>query len=218
MQDKKRGKVIVFCGIDGSGKTAIINGINNNGEYETKKHPPQEWFDNPRVVTAFLDGNGEDAMTPEEELEYILDLDKKKEKEIIEISDSGRDILFHRYIFSLFAYHIGMKAHTMSELLDNFGSLLLPDEVIYLKISKECFYERIRYKEKISYLYDEEYVKRVFDCYDYLAELFNWKVIETDNIEICKTIGMVKKIIREIPDKNQRFNLRREVYKLENEC
>lgn len=212
MKNSKRGKVVAFCGIDGCGKTTLIDEINNNNDKIVRKHPPQEWFDNPRVIAAFLDCIDEDAMTTDEEIDYIYNLDRSKEAEIIKMTDMGKDVLFHRYIFSLFAYHIGTKAHTMEELLKYFGPMLLPDEVIYLKISKEVFYERIKNKKNPLYLYDDEYIKRVFDCYDYLADLYNWKVIENDTIGISKAVDLAKQILREVPESPERLNLNREPY------
>ena len=108
----KRGKMIVLCGIDGCGKTTIINHLlkeqNMDEVFKAMKHPPQEWFDNPRISAAFLDGDG-DKMSVEE-LDYVLALDKKWSVKFLQIVKWERPFysidIFFRFLHIMLALEL----------------------------------------------------------------------------------------------------------------
>lgn len=215
MLDAMRGKLIVLCGIDGCGKSTIIehlsaeSGFNDN--FAIMKHPPKEWYENKKVRAAYLDDVGE-KIADEEELLLTYNLRKREEKEMISLLNGGKHLIFHRYIFSLFAYYVGMDKYELTDLIQYFGDLLLPDKVFYLKISEEEFYRRFEKKEQLSYQKNREYVKRVFHCYDILAEMYQWEIIDTEYGVIEESVGQVKKKINEMKIPQQYLNLKREKY------
>lgn len=215
LETRERGKFIVLCGIDGCGKTTIIEQIVQNqreGErFRLMKHPPKEWYENDRVKAAFLDGEGE-KMSPQEELGFTLNLRKKTEPQMLSDLQKGENLLFHRYIFSLFVYHVGMNFHSLEELITYYGDLLLPDKVIYLKISEKEFYKRFQKKEQLSYQKDSAYVRKVFDCYERLSTIYNWESIDTEKNSVKDTCHMVREIISSTKPNESFQNLRKEKY------
>ena len=215
----ERGKMIVLCGIDGCGKSHIINALTEKGQpfedYLIFKHPPKAWYDNPRIRAAYLDGEGE-KIKDEDELPLVYDLRKQEEKEIlIPQMLEQRNLLFHRYIFSLYAYYVGINKFSIEYLTDYYGDLLLPDKVIYLRISMEEFYVRFQHKTQLSYQKNPDYVRRVMDGYEKLAKMYNWAIVDTDKNTIDETVAIVKGIIADVKPDGAFYDLKKRVYNLE---
>ena len=97
-----RGKFIVLCGIDGSGKSSVIKSLTQEGavfeNFSVMKHPPKAWFDNPKICAAYLDGEGE-KIEDEDEIAYVHELRRQEEKEIMLPSCKILKILYSTAIF-----------------------------------------------------------------------------------------------------------------------
>lgn len=197
----KRGKLVVLCGIDGCGKSTIMEDVcrdNTIKNYLKMRHPPKEWYENPKICAAYLDGDGI-KIQDEEEIAITHGLRKKEEKEyIIPNLLAGSSIIFHRYIFSLYAYYYGIKKFGIEELNQYFKDILLPDQVIYLKISVDEFYKRFVNKEQLSYQKNPDYIKRVMQCYETLAKHYNWTIIDTEHQTVKESTDQVIKIINNL--------------------
>ena len=195
-----RGKLIVLCGIDGCGKSTILKKLskNENDKFLLYKHPPKEWFDNPKIRAAYLDEEGI-PIEDEEEIRITYELRKKEEVEsILPQLKRGKNIIFHRYIFSLYAYYRGIDKYSLEELSEYFADVLQPDLVIYLKIGIEEFYRRFQTKEQLSYQKNSSYVKRVMECYEELAQKYNWSIVDTENDTIDDCVEKIRKTIDNI--------------------
>ncbi|BDC94586.1 dTMP kinase [Treponema bryantii] len=212
-----RGKLIVLCGIDGSGKTSVINELVKKDkiytDYIQMKHPPKAWYENQRIAAAYLDQPGE-KISDAEELIITHDLRKEEEKkEIIPLLRNNKNIIFHRYIFSLYAYHIGKENYSLDYLSKFYADILLPDKVIYLKISIDEFYRRFQKKEQLSYQKEKKYVENVMNCYETLAGLYNWSIIDTEKNDLNEVVRLVQKEIEQIVPTEDFYNLGKELYK-----
>lgn len=209
-----RGKLVVLCGLDGCGKTTVIEALKKNGviDFTEMKHPPKAWFADPRM-RAVLDGPGE-KITYDEELPLIKQMRRDEEQnEIIPMLRNNDNVIFHRYIFSLYVYYIGIGRATLEELNQYFSSLLMPDKVIYLRIDIDEFYRRFVRKEQLSFQKKTEYVKRVIETYDILANQFGWTVIDTANEPISSVVEKVQKEILSLEVHDEFLNLAKEDYK-----
>lgn len=211
-----RGKFIVLCGIDGSGKSSVIKSLTQEGavfeNFSVMKHPPKAWFDNPKICAAYLDGEGE-KIEDEDEIAYVHELRRQEEKEImLPKLQNSENLIFHRYIFSLYAYYIGIDKYTIEQLTDIYSDLLLPDKVIYLKMGLEEFYVRFQHKTQLSYQKNPEYVKRVMRCYEELAELYQWDIVDTEHNDIETVTTQVRKIIENVKVDNAFRDLKKREY------
>lgn len=212
----ERGKLIILCGIDGCGKSSIIDALTKEGEplesYMVCKHPPQAWFDNPKIRAAYLDEEGE-KIEDEEEIQFTHDIRRQEEKEIIlPTLLKQKNMVYHRYIFSLYAYYTGINKLSVAELTEIYSDLLLPDKVIYLKMSVEEFYRRFQSKEQLSYQKNIDYVKRVMQCYEELAKKYNWAIVDTEHNTLEESIVQVRNIIGKVQVTDQFYNLNNQIY------
>lgn len=214
-----RGKLIVLCGIDGCGKSSVIRALTEKNEaykdFEIMKHPPKAWFDNPKIRAAYLDGEGE-KIKDEDEISYVHELRKQEEKDVILPKLLQQEnIIFHRYIFSLYAYYRGIDKYSIQQLTEIYSDLLLPDKVIYLKMSIEEFYVRFKHKMQLSYQKDVNYVKRCMECYEELAKMYQWEVIDTERNDLGSVVSMVKNIIEDTKVDDVCYDLKGRIYRPE---
>ena len=215
----ERGKMIVLCGIDGCGKSSIIRSITEKtgefADYLKMKHPPKAWFDNPRIRAAYLDGEGE-KIKDEDELPLVHEMRKQEEKEIlIPGMLNHQNFIFHRYIFSLYAYYVGIGKFSIEYLTEFYGDLLLPDKVIYLKISEEEFYRRFQKKEQLSYQKNPEYVRRVMTGYETLAHMYDWEIVDTEKNSLENASEIVKEMISKVTPDRTFYDMKKRVYDID---
>lgn len=181
-----RGKFIVFCGLDVAGKSEIIKGLNNifvGHPILNIKHPPDDWFSNPMIMAAHR-GKAGPKMEDLDEIKFTASLRIKEQEEVIlpEL-EAGKLILSHRYIFSLYTYYYARNTVDMKTIYDITKDIILPDRVVYLRISPEESIRRLslRSEEKVKYQNDIHFVKKMADYYDKLTADFNFTVVDTQN-------------------------------------
>ena len=193
-----RGYMLAFCGLDCSGKSSVIDALYQKGVFSEQEkllyHPPEEWRQNRRVLAAVLDGEGE-KMPDSEEVLFTRDLRMKLQPELIRQLLSGKNLIFHRYIFSLFTYYAGSRTLAMDWVRAQNEGLLCPDEVIYLRISEAEFRRRSVQKPAISFQQIPGFVPRMIECYDRLAEEFSWKIVDTEKLNLTQTVQQCAEII-----------------------
>lgn len=196
-----RGYMLVFCGLDKSGKSLMIKKLEDrrsfSERYKILRHPPDEWFENPKIIATYLDGQG-DKITPEEEVEYVINLRMKVQNEIIKALYNKENIIFHRYIFSLSAFYAGTEELKKEWIEKQYGDLIVPDAVIYLRIGVDEFYKRQDSKELLGFQRDRQLIKRMIDCYDDYAVRYKWHVIDAEKDDINSKVNACEDIINNI--------------------
>lgn len=204
--NKNRGQFVVLCGLDGAGKSVIQEYLNNESIKENiriinAKHPPKEWYENPKIKATYLDGLGE-TMEDIEEVKYTTSLRIKDQNEnILPEIMKGNMVLSHRYIFSLFTYYYAKRSLDMSDVIRFSRGIISPDLTLYFKISSDEFYRRTSEKHLLSYQKSKKFIDKMLDCYDILSSSLDFKVINTEKTTIEKTIELCNHYIKNIePD------------------
>ncbi len=196
-----RGYMLVFCGLDKSGKSLMIRKLEErkcfSDRYKILRHPPNEWFENPKIIATYLDGQGE-KIAPEEEAEYVINLRMKLQKEIIKALYNKENIIFHRYIFSLSTFYAGTEALNKEWIERQYEDLIKPDAVIYLRIGVDEFYRRQDPNDMLSFQRDRQVIKKMIDCYDDFAQRYGWHVIEAEKDDINGKVNACEDIIKNI--------------------
>lgn len=187
---------MAFCGLDGCGKSRMIRELTNENfwgeKYSLLRHPPDEWFENPKIMAAYLDGEGE-PISDTEEVEFVAQLREQKQPEILKKVAAGENIIFHRYIYSLYTFYAGKMSLEQEWIRSKMDKLIVPDTVIYLRLSEHEFYRRN--SVRFTFQEDRDTVKRMIKCYDELAEQFNWSVIDADVDDVPGKVKKCKEII-----------------------
>ncbi|MCL1999778.1 MAG: dTMP kinase [Turicibacter sp.] len=147
---KKRGKFIVIEGIDGSGKTTLINNIaeyfkRTETPFLTTKEPTESIIG--RLATSVIrkqESLCNDALA----LIFAADRAEHLEKEIKPAIDVGKIVFCDRYVYSNMAYQ-GYKAYEYNKTF-----LLKPDLTVFLDTTpKECT-KRIALNRMSMEIYD----------------------------------------------------------------
>ncbi len=141
------GKLIVFEGIDGTGKSTQIKGLadylTGHGYSVTLLREPTDGPHGRRIrqlATAGLDG-----ISAEEECElFRLDRVEDVARNIRPALERGDIVLLDRYYFSTMAYQ-GARGLDMDQIRRaNEAFAPIPDRVLYLDLAPEASIERIR--------------------------------------------------------------------------
>lgn len=126
-----RGKFIIFEGINGAGKTTIINNlinyyINNNIKYEYIKFPNRN-SDSGRIIDKFLK-NQHEFKSMEEQIKIFAINRKETEKLIKQYLNENKIVLCDRYLYSNIAYTL---ADMSMNIQNNISSNYIPiDNII----------------------------------------------------------------------------------------
>jgi dTMP kinase len=141
----KKGKFIVFEGIDGSGKTSLIQSIKL--DLENRNIKVQNFFEptkyaNGIKIREFL--SGKISLTNEEQIDlFLLDRKDSLTKNILPTLNSGEMILLDRYFYSMAAYQSNEKISSSEIIQRNISeNFILPDLLIYLDIEPKLALER----------------------------------------------------------------------------
>ncbi len=139
------GKFIVFEGIDGSGKTSLIQSIKL--ELENRNIKVQNYFEPTKYahgikIREFL--SGKISLSYEEQIDlFLLDRKDSLEKNILPSLNSGETILLDRYFYSMAAYQSNEKISSTEIIQRNISeNFILPDLLIYLDIEPKLALER----------------------------------------------------------------------------
>jgi dTMP kinase len=202
VKNKKRGKLIVIEGTDGSGKGTQVTKLI---ERLKKEKYPVEITDFPQYgkasayfVEKYLRG---EYGTSKEIGPYIAStfyaLDRfDKSFEMKKILDSGTHIVSNRYVSSSMGHQTGKiegKVHRDKYLkwVDNFEHKMLnsprADLIIFLNVPPAIGQKLVDQKVPREYTdgkkrdiheADLDHLKKASEAYKYISQKFNWKVIE----------------------------------------
>ena len=180
MQNKRRGILISFEGIDGSGKSTQIKLIKEYFDKNKKKvvytREPGGTYEAEFIRKLILSKNKKIKFDKKTEILLLLAARYEHYKKLIEPALlSGKIIICDRFIDSTLAYQCTGNNELKKFYLKVSKSLinnLTPDLTILLDISPNKAVERIN-KRKINNIYDNKSViffSNVRKCYNQLAE------------------------------------------------
>lgn len=145
----KKGRFIVFEGIDGSGKStqlALLNlrlKENNISVYETREPSDSHMG---RLIREFLRGEKKTdnkaiaALFVSDRLDHLLNSEDGLKAKI----DNGENVICDRYYFSSYAYHsVDMDMDWVIAANSVCADILKPDVTIFIDITPEVAMERI---------------------------------------------------------------------------
>lgn len=166
MAATKRGKLILFEGIDGSGKTTmskrLYNFLSDRGIDSVWLREPTndtEWGRKIRELAAT-----EESIPVEEELNYfVMDRKYDVENNIIPALNSGKNVILDRYFYSNACYQ-GARDLDIDEILRiNREFSPEPDLAILVDVTVETALDRIsRNRTEEALLFEQEdYLKKV---------------------------------------------------------
>lgn len=145
----KNGKMIVLEGISGSGKSTIIDLL----QQELKISNVENWFDNQYtrramdIVEEYIHFNHDVWACL-----YYIDFAGKYNYYLKELLSKGKTILFHRYLYTPLVHDKMRKAN--KELVDslyNCDDIQEPDLIIYLEVLPKVALNRIRKDRKPTF-------------------------------------------------------------------
>ena len=189
MKKKKRGKFIVFEGIDGAGTESISRWL---FEYLKKNKKPVIRICYPdykgpvgRLIHRYLHCQYDFSVSVQFLL-YFIDFVKDKEK-INQWLNEGKIVISDRYFTSTLAYQ-GLRGFSQRKALSlaKIFGLPKPDLVLYLKISPSTSIKR-KLKEKKSLdrnERDRKLLGELCNFYDNLAKkqiYSRWRVVDGEN-------------------------------------
>ena len=167
-QKKSKGYLIVFEGIDGTGKTTqalkLVEALEEAGHRAVYFREPSDsvWGKKIREMAV-----REDSLTPEEE--YALFLNDRREnvrKNLKPSVEKGHIVVLDRYYFSTMAYQ-GAKGISVEKIKEeNEAFALRPDLVLIFDLDPEQGLGRIGDRENRDVLFErEDYLKKVREIF-----------------------------------------------------
>ncbi len=173
---------VVLEGIDGTGKTTIIKMLAESLSKKGHKvfitqEPTRTWLgsDVRRAIEEEKNGYTQALLFFADRAEHVK-----------ELSGHSQDIILcDRYVYSTFAYqgaqlekHMGLQ-NALKWLESVYEPMRLdPDLVFLIKVDPEEGMRRIYGREKKEKFEKVEFLRRVQEIYDYLADIYGFVVID----------------------------------------
>ena len=188
-----RGLLIVFEGIDGSGKSTqcrmLADLLNKKGIANISLAEPTrgKWGMKIRQLLA----KGRNGISPDEELEWVMnDRRENVEQNIKPALKAGKVVLMDRYYFSTAAYQGALGFDPEKIRVDNERFAPIPDRVLIFHNSPEKSLERIESSR-------EE--KSAFEKRDYLIEVQAiFKSFTGPNIRYVSSDSSLEKVYEQV--------------------
>lgn len=192
----RKGKLVVFEGIDGVGKTTIFRRLKEDQAFSDClfSFEPTLGPYGQRIRTLLINKK---ASTSELIELFIKDREEHVEKVILPALKKGKILILDRYYLSTLAYQ-GEEENLLELLKKNETFSPFPDLVLYFELSPEIALKRIVQRgDKESLFEREDYLKKIVQNYSKILPLFNyitlpaWKGVDT-------LLEEVKVILREM--------------------
>jgi dTMP kinase len=191
----RTGKLIVFEGIDGAGKTTVHNALKERMKGRDDvvfSYEPTDGEYGRRAREALREGN-----VLAEELLFLFMKDRIEHVKDVVIPSlkEGKIVILDRYYLSTVVYQAS-QLFPLRELL-HLNSMFSPTPhlVIYFDVSVEKAVERLRKRgEGLSVFEREEKLKEVVRNYEYVLQCFNVKRVDA-SISVEELVDVVERIV-----------------------
>jgi dTMP kinase len=185
----KRGKFIVFEGIEGSGKSyqskAFYNHLLKNGEDVVLTSEPWEDDDTGKLIRKELKVKKDAISVRTLQFLYIANRSNHVEKFIVPNIESGKTVICDRYWMSTVSYGSTFTKGPESKLdyfLDINSIFLKPDAVFYMDVEPSEAHRRISDRNSTKERFDKlEYLKLLRRKYNAIEEIYKGRWIRIDS-------------------------------------
>jgi len=178
------GKLIVFEGIDGSGKTTLSRALKEVFERKgvacvLSEEPTNSKFG--QKIRAFL--RGELQLSKLEVLNLFLKDRKEHTKSlIIPAIKKGEWVILDRYYLSTAAYQSAQGFELKRLLVDSETTSLLPDLVVFLDVPPEEAIRRLHTRGLEKSVFEKkEFLRKVYENYKRILPLFKHVIVPVDS-------------------------------------
>lgn len=194
-----KGTYIAIEGIDGSGKTTQVEKISeyfrSKGKSVIQTREPRKEGIIGNIVQKVLTGELKMSSVA---LQYLFSTDRvlHHEEVIIPALRSGKIVVSDRCFWSAIVYGILDRTGGQYDykevdfmlivhcVLSMYHRFISPDYTFYLKTSLDTAFSRIRKKNDVKEIYeDERKLKKVIEGYDWLSQKFAKEIITIDGEE-----------------------------------
>jgi len=166
----KRGYLIAFEGVDGTGKSTqsglLADYLESGGHPVVRLREPTQGVWGQKIRKILTEGRGE--VTPEDELQYFIN-DRKEdvEQNIRPALEQGKIVLIDRYYYSTAAYQGALGFDPMKIISDNEAFAPRPDRVFIIEVPLDESFRRIEEgRDTISSFEKRDYLEKVRKIFD----------------------------------------------------
>jgi dTMP kinase len=202
------GKLIVFEGPDGSGKTTILKNINkkliNLGYPIMLVREPGGTFISEQIREIIIDNNNTEMNSKTECLLFAASRAQLVEEKIKPALNRGEIILCDRFVLSSLLYQgvgRGLGINEVKKINDFATGFIKPDLTIFFNIDYKTALMRKRANFKADRLESEDFDfhKKIFDAYIDLAKKYKEDIKQVDaSLSIDQVSENVLKLIEDL--------------------
>jgi len=198
-----RGYLIVFEGIDGTGKTTqcqkLVEYLEGRGFPVVRLREPTQGIWGQKIRKILTEGRGD--VTPEEELQYFIN-DRKEDVEhnIQPALSENKIVIIDRYYYSTAAYQGALGFDPDKIVADNEVFAPRPDLLLMFRGSLDNSFDRIREgRDEFSAFEKREYLQKVQQIFDAFSGP-HIKIINSD-LSIEGVHASVRDVVDSLLDK-----------------
>ena len=184
--NRTRGKLITFCGLDGCGKTTMLNRLRADLEKEQYKvsvtKQPTDFVRNSRIFRTYMDSPNHDEYDYRS-LSLLAASDRLQHtNKIIEpMLESGQIVLSDRYFYSCLANLMARGYRDDKWIYEVAQSVIEPDAAFFFDLPVPEAIERVRKRPAEKYRFiDIELQYRLREEYLQICKLNNGTFVATD--------------------------------------
>ncbi|MGE6230771.1 dTMP kinase [Paenibacillus chitinolyticus] len=204
-EDEYQGRLFVFDGVDGSGKTTMIDMLSRKLQDQKKTvlvtmQPTQEMRQF-RIFKTFVYQPENRNLVDYRALQMYMLADRIQHfKEIIEPALlSGTDVICDRYIYTMLATMVARGNVPESWMLELLSSIRLPHASFLMDVDLETSIERIKQRKTFEDSYVErDHLTKSLNSYRTVANYYGMHVISSTDLNIDEAFLKITSIIERL--------------------
>lgn len=200
-----KGKLIVFDGVDGSGKSTMLEmlaeKLRNDGEEVLITMQPTPEMRQLHIFKTFVYEPEKRNLIDYRALQLYMIADRMQHfKEVIEPAlQKGTYVLSDRYIFTMLATMLARGNHPEPWLSELLSLIRMPHATFIMNVELETCIRRIKERKSFENSYVErEHLKRSLESYLTIANEFGLKVINSSELGISEAFSEIKETIQQM--------------------
>lgn len=193
------GKLIAFCGFDGSGKTTQLTELanflkqRNQPVYITKQ--PTDWYRELDIVRDFMSQGASDSDIKIMALLSAADRLQHTTKQILPRLQQGEFVLVDRYVFSALAL-FQARGLDLEFLININAGIIKPDYVFFLNLSIEEICRRLQARDGNKLQYEEQTNARIERILHFYQSFAQYMTILDANLPVEKIAASIRAKLR----------------------